>query len=89
MAGTVGAGWLEAESGPPTGHQADLLIVLDGPCPGQSPDTPIPCKSWVLGTDWQKRLEERIAGMVGGFRLMARLDQSPPPGRGKNSLSGD
>ncbi len=77
-----GGEWLEAQHEYQDREWPDLLILLDGRVPDKL-DLPkhIRVKSWPLGTAWESELEKRVLGMIGGFRLLARLDASKAPGR--------
>jgi len=81
LAMELGSAWLEARANDHDLSWPDLFIALD--C------NSIPEKPWARHTQrkcWPKDAKEpeaalrnRILGVIGGFRLLARLDQSPPP----------
>ena len=82
LAEALGAGWLEARAGETDHVWPDLLIALD--CHA-TPDIPraahTQCKYWPLAQDaWEDAVRARIFGVIGGFRLLARMDQSGAPG---------
>ncbi|MDD3760092.1 MAG: hypothetical protein PHO57_04570 [Acidithiobacillus sp.] len=80
LAEQSGGKWLEARHEHLDRDWPDLLILLDG----RDPDklelaSHTRGKSWPLGPDWEAELQQRIGGMIGGFRLLARLDDSGAP----------
>ncbi|MCE5387949.1 MAG: hypothetical protein K0041_05140 [Acidithiobacillus sp.] len=80
LAEQIGGDWLEAQHTDLDPTWPDLLILLDG-SPADKPQLPRPVtiKIWELGPDWKDRLTGKIQGMLGGLRLLARLDQSEAP----------
>ncbi|MEY2343123.1 hypothetical protein AB4090_13570 [Acidithiobacillus sp. IBUN Pt1247-S3] len=80
LAEQSGGEWLEARHEYLDQNWPDLLILLDGREPDKL-DIPQHTrgKAWPLGTDWEAELQQRIGGMIGGFRLLARLDDSKAP----------
>ncbi|MEL5848446.1 MAG: hypothetical protein U7M05_03675 [Candidatus Igneacidithiobacillus chanchocoensis] len=77
-----GSEWLEAQHEYQDREWPDLLILLDGRAPDKlDPPAHTRVKSWPLGADWESELEKRVLGMIGGFRLLARLDASKAPGQ--------
>jgi hypothetical protein len=77
-----GSEWLEAQHEYQDREWPDLLILLDGRPPDKlNLPAHIRVKSWLLGTAWESELEKRVLGMIGGFRLLARLDASKAPGQ--------
>ncbi|WP_298169728.1 hypothetical protein [Acidithiobacillus sp.] len=82
LAEALGADWLEARMDEPDHAWPDLLIALD--C-RTAPDIPrathTQCKYWPLAQgSWKDAVRARITGVIGGLRLLARMDQSPAPG---------
>ena len=83
LAEALGADWLEARTDEPDHAWPDLLVVLD--C-HTAPDIPrathTQCKYWPLAQgSWEDAVRARITGVIGGLRLLARMDQSPAPGQ--------
>ncbi len=80
LAEQLGRDWLEARHEYLDRDWPDLLILLDGRAADKL-DRSIHtrAKSWPLGADWERELPQRISGMIGGFRLLARLDGSDAP----------
>ncbi|MBU2738677.1 hypothetical protein [Acidithiobacillus concretivorus] len=81
LAAELGGEWLIAKANSAEYLWPDLFIALD--CDG-IPDLQraahTQCKFWpVSAKDSENDLRERILGVIGGFRLLARLDQSAPP----------
>ncbi|WP_298137596.1 hypothetical protein [Acidiferrobacter sp.] len=80
-----GAGWIEARPGPAGRIPADcdLLITLDAAADALGPDLPAGCRHihWPLPAHPSDAdIAARIEGLVGGMRLLARLDGSGAPG---------
>lgn len=81
----LGDAWLEARAAdgcsPPPWQWPDLVIQLE------EPPRPMPLASHTQGrtwrvpaADWPADVQERIRGVIGGFKLLSRLDQSQAPG---------
>ena len=80
LAEQSGGEWLEARHDYLDQNWPDLLILLDGRQPDKLKlPKHMRGKSWPLGSDWETDLQRRIAGMIGGFRMLARLDDSAAP----------
>jgi len=77
-----GAGWIVAAGAEAPPQWPDLIVWLD------TPPEPIRAKAspqalvrqWSLVEPLQDSLAERIEGLLGGLRLLARLDNSGSPG---------
>ncbi|MDA8390676.1 MAG: hypothetical protein M0Z76_08130 [Gammaproteobacteria bacterium] len=75
---TLGAKWLEPV-GDAHDTPIDLIISLDadaacGPLPQG-----VPHKHWPIGEPRAEDIRRRVAGLVGGMRLLAAVDDSGPP----------
>jgi len=84
--------WIEAGSGPQALIDCDLLITLATLDPPQIPPLPPGCrhKHWTLPTEaLYVEIEARIQGLIGGMRLLARLDASDAPGEKASSSRED
>ena len=83
LAEALGADWLEARADETDHAWPDLLIALDcHTAPGISRAAHTQCKYWPLPQDgWEDTVHARILGVLGGLRLLARMDQSPAPGQ--------
>ena len=82
LAEALGADWLEARANETDDDWPDLLIALGYDA---VPDTPraahTQCKYWPLAQNlWEDAVHKRILGIIGGLRLLARMDHSGAPG---------
>ena len=84
LAYRLGGDWVEADALVGVGNGAadpwpDLLIALDCSHPPALPLAPYTrCKCWPC-SDAGQYTRQRILGILGGLRLLARLDQSGAP----------
>ena len=84
LAYRLGGDWVEADALVGVGNGAadpwpDLLIALDCSHPPALPLAPhTRCKCWTC-SDGGQDTRQRILGILGGLRLLARLDQSGAP----------
>jgi len=86
-----GAGWIEAAGGEAPARWPDLIVWLDSPVEAmraaQSPQALV--RQWSLAEPWQDNLAQRIEGLLGGLRLLARLDDSGVPGDARIGQDGE
>lgn len=82
LAGNLGADWLEARADATDRAWPDLLIALDCHTLPEIPRAEhTQGKYWPLPQNqWEAALRARILSVIGGFRLLARMDRSPAPG---------
>ncbi len=82
LAAELGAEWLETRVQETDLFWPDLLIALDcDSVPNRERAQHTQCKFWPAPTQNETAaLRERILGVIGGLRLLARLDQSVAPG---------
>lgn len=74
--------WIEARSYVPPLTDCDLFITLDAGGLSHLPRLPqgVRHKHWSLAPDAvDQDIEARVQGLIGGMRLLARLDGSPAP----------
>lgn len=87
----LGREWLESEGvvaaggiGEALWDWPDLVIYLDSP-PEHAPPWAgrTQCRIWRpdAGGDWESGVREKIRGLLGGLKLLARLDHSRAPRR--------
>ena len=79
-----GADWVEASSCPPGAAppSCDLLVTLDALALEARPELPSGCRHahWPLpASPTDADIAARVDGLVGGMRLLARLDNSEAP----------
>ena len=82
LAESLGADWLEARSEETDHDWPDLLVALD--CHAAPPifrAAHTQCKYWpsVAQDRWEDAVHKRILGIIGGLRLLARMDRSGAP----------
>ena len=82
LAESLGADWLEARAEETDHDWPDLLIALDchaAPLIFRAAHTQ--CKCWPLVAQdlWEDAVHQRILGIIGGLRLLARMDRSGAP----------
>ncbi|PKY10677.1 hypothetical protein B1757_08855 [Acidithiobacillus marinus] len=79
LANQLGSQWLEARAISLDISWPDLFIALDSDgIPDQAHAAHTQCKFWPISPD-KNALRTRILGVIGGFQLLARMDQSGPP----------
>lgn len=87
----LGGEWLESDGISASGEACkkreawpDLVIYLDSPpIHGPTWTGRTQCRTWPAdaGGDWESGVREKIRGILGGLKLLARLDQSHAPRR--------
>ncbi|AIA56014.1 MULTISPECIES: hypothetical protein [Acidithiobacillus] len=78
-----GAGWVLAAGAEAPPQWPDLIVWLDTPPQGDNaPGSPQALlRHWPLAEPWPEDLARRIDGLLGGLRLLARMDGSGAPRR--------
>lgn len=81
-AGLLAAAWIDAEGGANLRPGFDLVITLDSDAQARlAPHISGPYRHWPLTAATRAAdLAARITALVGGMRLLARLDDSGAPG---------
>ncbi|MHB1566973.1 MAG: hypothetical protein ACYCXG_09715 [Acidiferrobacter sp.] len=81
-AGVLGAAWIEAEGGDDLRPGFDLVVTLDKDVHEHfAPKVAGRYRYWPLSpTRRDADLAAHIASLIGGMRLLARLDESGAPG---------
>ncbi len=78
--GACGARWAEAAADA-RDTPIDLVVTLDDDAARGLPAIAVPHKHWPIGAPRAEDIRQRVAGLVGGMRLLAAMDKSPPPVR--------
>ncbi|WP_455384938.1 hypothetical protein [Acidihalobacter prosperus] len=72
----LGAEWLESDTAEaPASGWADLVVTLDPVSRDHLPALPATSRHKHWNVDTPAEVRERVAGMIGGMRLLARLPE--------------
>lgn len=74
----LGPAWVDALTVPDDGP-VDLIVSLDPDAACRLPPGHVPHKHWPVTAPRADDIRQRVAGLVGGMRLLASLDGSGPP----------
>ncbi len=73
----LGADWLEARADePPASDWADLVVTLDSVSRDLLPALPATTRHKHWDVDTPPAVRKRVAGMIGGMRLLTRMTES-------------